>query len=61
LGTISTSDGKKQVTINGLPVYTYSLDTAAGDIKGQGFNDVWYLVNPAGEMVKSPGRSNSGY
>jgi predicted lipoprotein with Yx(FWY)xxD motif len=61
LGTIPTSDGKKQLTLNGMPVYTYSLDTAAGDIKGQGFNDLWYLVNPAGEMIKPPGRSNSGY
>jgi predicted lipoprotein with Yx(FWY)xxD motif len=58
VGTIATPEGKKQVTINGLPVYYYIQDKAAGDITGQGVNDVWYLVNPAGEMVKT---AASGY
>lgn len=58
VGTISTPEGKKQVTVNGLPVYYYVKDKAAGDITGQGVNDVWYLVSPAGEMVKS---SSGGY
>lgn len=53
VGTIPTPDGKKQVTINGLPVYYYAKDKAAGDITGQGVGNVWYLVNPAGDMVKS--------
>jgi predicted lipoprotein with Yx(FWY)xxD motif len=61
LGTIPTADGKKQVTINGLPVYTYSLDTAAGDTKGQGFNEVWYLVSPSGEMIKGAATGSTGY
>lgn len=58
VGTIETPEGKKQVTINGLPVYYYIQDKAAGDITGQGVNDVWYLVSPAGEMVKT---AASGY
>jgi predicted lipoprotein with Yx(FWY)xxD motif len=58
VGTISTPEGTKQVTVNGLPVYYYVKDKAAGDITGQGVNDVWYLVSPAGEMVKS---SAGGY
>lgn len=53
VGTIPTPDGKKQVTINGLPVYYYAKDKAAGEITGQGANSAWYLVNPAGDMVKS--------
>lgn len=53
VGTIPTPEGKKQVTINGLPVYYYVKDKAAGDITGQGVNDVWYLVSPAGDMVKT--------
>jgi predicted lipoprotein with Yx(FWY)xxD motif len=53
VGTIATPEGKKQVTINGLPVYYYIQDKAAGDITGQGVNGVWYLVTPAGEMVKT--------
>lgn len=58
VGTIATPEGKKQVTVNGLPVYYYIQDKAAGDITGQGVNDVWYLVSPAGEMVKT---AASGY
>ena len=58
VGTIATPEGKKQVTVNGLPVYYYVQDKAAGDITGQGVNDVWYLVSPAGEMVKT---AASGY
>jgi predicted lipoprotein with Yx(FWY)xxD motif len=58
VGTIATPEGKRQVTVNGLPVYYYIQDKAAGDITGQGVNDVWYLVSPAGEMVKT---AASGY
>ncbi|MDQ0819276.1 putative lipoprotein with Yx(FWY)xxD motif [Arthrobacter sp. V4I6] len=51
LGTITTPDGKKQVTINGMPIYYFEKDKAAGDILGQGVNSVWYLVAPSGEMI----------
>jgi predicted lipoprotein with Yx(FWY)xxD motif len=54
VGTIATPDGKKQVTINGMPVYYYAKDQAAGDILGQGVNSVWYLVAPSGEMITAP-------
>lgn len=53
VGTIATPDGKKQLTINGMPVYYYAKDRAPGDITGQGVGSVWYLVDPAGEMVMS--------
>ncbi|UVJ39133.1 hypothetical protein [Arthrobacter sp. CJ23] len=52
IGTITTADGKKQLTINGLPVYYFANDKAPGDILGQGFSGVWYLVSPTGEMIK---------
>lgn len=59
LGTIATPDGKKQVTLNGLPLYYFAQDKKPGDVLGQGVNDVWYLVGPSGEMVK--GAAASGY
>jgi predicted lipoprotein with Yx(FWY)xxD motif len=62
VGTITTPDGKKQVTINGMPIYYYAKDKAAGDITGQGVNGVWYLVTPSGEMMTAiPSVSGSGY
>jgi predicted lipoprotein with Yx(FWY)xxD motif len=53
VGTIATPDGKKQLTINGMPVYHFVKDKAPGDITGQGVGGVWYLVNPAGGMITS--------
>jgi predicted lipoprotein with Yx(FWY)xxD motif len=61
VGTIPTADGKMQVTINGMPIYYYSKDQAAGDIMGQGVGGVWYLVSPTGEMIKTAPSSSSGY
>ena len=55
LGTIATPDGKKQVTLEGLPLYYFAKDTKPGDILGQGVNNVWYLANPSGAMVKPGG------
>ncbi len=52
LGTITRSDGSKQVTYNGWPLYTYSGDTGAGMANGQGLNGKWFLVTPAGDAVK---------
>lgn len=52
LGTITTPEGTKQVTLNGMPLYYFAKDTKAGDIMGQGVNSVWYLSDPAGNMIK---------
>jgi predicted lipoprotein with Yx(FWY)xxD motif len=59
VGTIPTPEGKKQVTLNGLPLYYFAKDTKPGDVLGQGVNDVWYLADPSGEMIKK--MAASGY
>jgi predicted lipoprotein with Yx(FWY)xxD motif len=51
LGTITTPDGAKQLTLNGMPLYYYAKDKKAGDVTGQGVGDVWYLSDPAGGMI----------
>lgn len=53
LGTITTPDGKKQVTLNGMPLYYFAKDTKPGDVLGQGVGGVWYLSDPSGAMVKA--------
>lgn len=60
LGTITTPDGAKQVTLNGLPLYYFAQDKNPGDILGQGVNNVWYLAGPDGEMIRTT-TSGSGY
>ncbi|MFD1213668.1 hypothetical protein ACFQ36_16640 [Arthrobacter sp. GCM10027362] len=52
IGTITTPEGKKQITINGMPIYYWVKDKAPGDTTGQGVNDVWYVVAPNGDMIK---------
>lgn len=51
LGTITRTDGARQVTLNGLPLYYYAGDTAAGDVTGQGVGGVWWVVSPAGAKI----------
>ena len=54
IGTFMRGDGTTQVTINGLPLYYFANDKAAGDTNGQGIGGVWYLASPAGTPAGSP-------
>jgi predicted lipoprotein with Yx(FWY)xxD motif len=51
VGTITGVDGATQVTLNGWPLYTFAGDSAAGDVNGQGVNDVWWVLSPDGERM----------
>ncbi|RAP74136.1 cupredoxin domain-containing protein [Paenibacillus montanisoli] len=46
-GTITRSDGSKQSTYKGYPLYYFIKDTKHGDFNGQDVNKVWYVINPA--------------
>ncbi|MDT0468091.1 hypothetical protein [Streptomyces gibsoniae] len=48
ISTVTRPDGTQQVTIGGWPVYRFSKDTAAGDIKGEGVGGTWFAVAPDG-------------
>jgi predicted lipoprotein with Yx(FWY)xxD motif len=54
LGTITRSDGTKQVTYDGHPLYYFQGDTGPGTDKGQGidgFGAKWWLVAPSGSSI----------
>jgi predicted lipoprotein with Yx(FWY)xxD motif len=54
LGTITRSDGTKQVTYKGHPLYWFARDGDAGDAYGQGvvgFGSSWYVISPSGKKV----------
>ena len=62
VGTTTRSDGAKQVTYNGHPLYLYVGDQKAGDTNGQAvdaFGARWYALSPAGDRLTATG-SNSG-
>lgn len=52
LGSFTTADGKTQATIDGMPLYYYTPDTAPGDVKGQNVGTVWFVVDGAGTIKK---------
>ncbi|WP_077488933.1 COG4315 family predicted lipoprotein [Sinomonas mesophila] len=54
IGTIAAPDGKRWVTLNGLPLHYYANDTKAGDTTGQGVAGVWYVAAPDGKMITDP-------
>ena len=63
LGTITRSNGVKQVTYNGHPLYFFTKDGDAGDAYGQGvkaFGADWYVLAPSGEKVDSDASSGGG-
>jgi len=54
LGTFSRSDGSKQVTYDGHPLYYYVGDSGPGQANGQGsdnFGAKWWLIAPSGSDV----------
>jgi predicted lipoprotein with Yx(FWY)xxD motif len=42
---VRRTDGTKQWTYDGKPVYFYKEDTAEGDAKGDGKGGVWHVIN----------------
>ncbi|MGA2925622.1 MAG: hypothetical protein ABSG43_06420 [Solirubrobacteraceae bacterium] len=62
LATITRSDGTKQVTYKGHPLYYFIADPSAGTTKGQGsdsFGAKWWLVAPSGVAITTGGSSRA--
>jgi predicted lipoprotein with Yx(FWY)xxD motif len=54
LALTTRSDGTKQVTYNGHPLYFYARDGDKGDAYGQGiksFGASWYVLAPSGKKI----------
>jgi predicted lipoprotein with Yx(FWY)xxD motif len=58
LSTITRSDGSKQVTYDGHPLYYFVKDSATGETHGQGvdgFGGHWYVLAPDGNAILGTG------
>lgn len=54
IGTITRSEGAKQVTYAGRPLYYYTPDGSEAAISGQGVNSfgaLWWVMSPSGEVI----------
>jgi predicted lipoprotein with Yx(FWY)xxD motif len=68
LATIARSDGTRQITYNGHPLYLFVKDQKPGDVKGQGviaFGAAWFALSLSGNQVSatapdSTSRGSSG-
>ncbi len=54
LGSITRADGMVQATYDGHPLYTYTGDSAAGQLKGNGLNvsgGLWWAMTASGAKL----------
>ncbi len=54
VGTVARTDGTKQVTIAGSPLYYFASDTKAGQATGQAFGGIWWVVGANGKKITTP-------
>lgn len=68
-GSITGTNGSKQLTYDGHPLYTFKLDTASGQIKGNGVttsggtsNELWWAMTPSGSKLNggAPAPASTG-
>ena len=63
VGTTKRSDGNRQVTYKGHPLYLFVKDTKPGNTKGQNldaFGAEWSALTPAGNQVSGNHASSGG-
>jgi predicted lipoprotein with Yx(FWY)xxD motif len=62
LTLVKRSDGKRQVVMDGHPLYFFKGDTSAGQLNGQAvdaFGAKWYVVGPTGKTVTATSTGSS--
>jgi predicted lipoprotein with Yx(FWY)xxD motif len=61
LSVVKRPEGSEQVAYNGMPLYTFAQDKAAGEVNGQGFKDVgtWMAIPVSASSAQGGSSSNS--
>jgi len=58
VGQITGTDGSKQATYKGFPLYYYAGDTAPGDTRGEGLFGLWYVVHEPTYSIAQLSKAN---
>ena len=58
LGTVTRTDGSRQVTYDGRPLHQFARDDKPGDANGHGMGDAWFVVKPELSLVFALGEQN---
>lgn len=61
VGTVTRTDGSKQVTLAGWPLYQFAADGKAGKADGQAVGGAWWVVGADGKKITTEPASGSGY
>jgi len=63
VGTVTRTDGSKQLTLAGLPLYRFASDSKSGEAKGQAVGGVWWVVGADGKKIttQASGSGDGGY
>ncbi|MFD3718885.1 SCO0930 family lipoprotein [Streptomyces sp. NPDC058674] len=56
LGSVARSDGTRQLTLAGWPVYRYAKDTKTGDTLGEGVGGTWHVLGADGKPAVAGGK-----
>ncbi len=62
--TLTRSNGKKQVSYDGHPLYTFTGDSGPNEVNGEGldqFGGYWYVISTSGKPVTSSSGRSSTY
>ncbi|HEY9374257.1 SCO0930 family lipoprotein [Streptomyces sp.] len=60
LGEVTRTDGSKQLTVGGWPMYRFAKDTKPGDANGQGVGGTWFAAAPDGKKAAPAGGEGGG-
>ncbi len=53
IGSEMRSDGERQLTMDGRPLYTFAGDHRLGDVRGNGVGNIWWAMTPSGLSATS--------
>ena len=60
VSTFTRADGRKQVAIDGWPLYYFAKDKSAGDTFGHGVGGTWFAATGSGERAEQVGGDTGG-